>query len=50
MTAGGRPSRQRGRRVVGGLLSLALVAGVFVWFLPQFTSLTEVWTAVRDMT
>ena len=50
MTADGRPSRQRGRRVVGGLLSLALVAGVFVWFLPQFTSLTEVWTAVRDMT
>ena len=50
MTAGGRPSRQRGRRVVGGLVSVALVAGVFVWFLPQFTSLGEVWTSVRDMT
>jgi putative heme transporter len=50
VTTGGRPSRQRGRRAVGGLLSLALVAGVFVWFLPQFTSLTEVWTSVRDMT
>ena len=50
MTAGGRPSRQRGRRVVGGLLSLALVAGVFVWFLPRFTSLADVWTSVRAMT
>ena len=42
--------RRRARRAVGGALSLALVAGVFVWFLPQFTSLTEVWTSVRDMT
>jgi uncharacterized membrane protein YbhN (UPF0104 family) len=32
------------------VLSLALVAGVFVWFLPQFTSLAEVWTSVQDMT
>jgi putative heme transporter len=45
-----RPSRQRGRRVLGGVLSLALVAGVFVWFLPQFTSLSAVWTSVKDMT
>jgi putative heme transporter len=45
-----RPSRQRGRRVLGGVLSLALVAGVFVWFLPQFTSLAAVWTSVKDMT
>ncbi len=50
MTAPVRPSRRRGRRVLGGVLSLALVAGVFVWFLPQFTSLAEVWTSVRDMT
>jgi uncharacterized membrane protein YbhN (UPF0104 family) len=35
---------------MGGLLSMTLVAGVFVWFLPQFTSLTDVWTSVRDMT
>jgi uncharacterized membrane protein YbhN (UPF0104 family) len=32
------------------VLSLALVAAVFVWFLPQFTSLAQVWTSVRDMT
>jgi uncharacterized membrane protein YbhN (UPF0104 family) len=36
--------------VVGGLLSVALVVGVFVWFLPQFTSLSDVWTSVREMT
>jgi putative heme transporter len=42
--------RSRGRRVTGAVLSLALVAGVFVWFLPQFTSLSAVWTSVRDMT
>ena len=50
MTAADRPSRRRGRRLLGGLLSAALVAGVFVWFLPQFTSLADVWTSVRDMT
>lgn len=50
MTAGDRPSRPRGRRLVGGVLSLALVVGVFVWFLPQFTSLADVWTSVRGMT
>lgn len=50
MTEMVRPSRQRGRRILGGLLSLALVAAVFVWFLPQFTSLAEVWTSVKDMT
>ncbi|RBY92959.1 flippase-like domain-containing protein [Blastococcus sp. TF02A-30] len=40
----------RARRVLGAVLSLALVAGVFAWFLPQFTSLSAVWTSVRDMT
>lgn len=49
MTAADQPSRRRGRRMLGGLLSLALVAGVFVWFLPQFTSLAEVWASVRTM-
>jgi uncharacterized membrane protein YbhN (UPF0104 family) len=37
------------RRVLGPLLSLALVAAVFVWFLPQFTSLGAVWESVRAM-
>ncbi|WP_040338673.1 lysylphosphatidylglycerol synthase transmembrane domain-containing protein [Candidatus Blastococcus massiliensis] len=50
MTAVGRPARSRGRRWAGAVLSCALVAGVFVWFLPQFTSLADVWASVRTMT
>ncbi len=34
---------------MGPALSLALVAAVFVWFLPQFTSLSDVWASVRAM-
>ncbi|SFP01954.1 conserved hypothetical protein [Geodermatophilus dictyosporus] len=37
------------RRVLPPVLSLALVAAVFVWFLPRFTSLAEVWSAVRGL-
>ncbi|HYO37712.1 MAG TPA: YbhN family protein [Geodermatophilus sp.] len=37
------------RRVLPPLLSLALVGAVFFWFLPQFTSLSDVWSAVRGM-
>ncbi|MGY1669605.1 lysylphosphatidylglycerol synthase transmembrane domain-containing protein [Geodermatophilus sp. SYSU D00710] len=37
------------RRVLTPLLSLALVGAVFFWFLPQFTSLSDVWAAVRAM-
>jgi putative heme transporter len=37
------------RRVAGPLLSIALVAAVFFWFLPQFTSLSAVWSSVRAM-
>ncbi len=37
------------RRVATPLLSLALVAAVFFWFLPQFTSLSDVWSAVAAM-
>ena len=42
--------RPRWRRLVGPLLSVALIAAVFVWFLPQFTSVADVWTSVRAMT
>jgi putative heme transporter len=44
-------SRARGwRRWLGPALSLVLVAAVFGWFLPQFTSISAVWTSVRAMT
>jgi uncharacterized membrane protein YbhN (UPF0104 family) len=42
--------RPRWRRLLGPLLSVALVVAVFVWFLPQFTSVSDVWTSVRAMT
>jgi uncharacterized membrane protein YbhN (UPF0104 family) len=38
------------RRLLGPLLSVALIVAVFVWFLPQFTSVADVWTSVRAMT
>ena len=38
------------RRLLGPLLSVALLVAVFAWFLPQFTSLADVWTWVRSMT
>ena len=44
------PRRPLWRRLIGPALSIALVVAVFAWFLPQFTSLSEVWTSVRDMT
>src|SRR4051812_33753268 len=37
------------RRVLAPLLSLALVGAVVFWFLPQFTSLADVWAAVQGM-
>jgi uncharacterized membrane protein YbhN (UPF0104 family) len=44
-------SRTRGwRRWLAPALSVALVVAVFAWFLPQFTSLSDVWTSVRAMT
>ena len=38
---GSRPQRPVWRRVLGPLLSIALLAAVFFWFLPQFTSLVR---------
>ena len=38
------------RRLLGPLLSIALLAAVFFWFLPQFTSISAVWASVRSMT
>jgi uncharacterized protein (TIRG00374 family) len=35
--------------VLGPALSVVLVVAVFVWFLPQFTSISDVWTSVRAM-
>jgi uncharacterized membrane protein YbhN (UPF0104 family) len=44
-------SRSRAlRRVVPTVVSLALVIGVFWYFLPQFTSLSAVWAEIRAMT
>ena len=43
------PHRPLWRRVLGPALSIALIVAVFAWFLPQFTSLSEVWASVRAM-
>jgi len=45
-----RARRPLWQRILGPLLSIALVVAVFVWFLPQFTSLADVWTSVLAMT
>ncbi|MGY1726187.1 YbhN family protein [Geodermatophilus sp. SYSU D01062] len=46
-----RPSRRKPlwRRVLAPLFSLALVAAVFLWFLPRFADMTQVWDAVVDL-
>jgi uncharacterized membrane protein YbhN (UPF0104 family) len=47
----GRPGWKKiARRVVPPLISLAIVALVFWYFLPQFTSLSAVWASIRSMT
>jgi uncharacterized membrane protein YbhN (UPF0104 family) len=38
------------KRVLPGLISLAIVVGVFWYFLPKFTSLSDVWSEIRSMT
>ena len=46
-----RPARKPlWRRLIGPLFSLVLVGAVYFWFLPQFTSLSDVWSAVQAMT
>ena len=37
-------------KVLAPLLSLVIVGGVFFYFLPQFTSISDVWTSIRSMT
>src|SRR4051794_33775947 len=37
------------RRLIGPLFSVALLGAVFFWFLPQFTSIADVWASVRSM-
>src|SRR3954465_5938978 len=46
------PPRRRPlwRRLLGPAFPLGLVAAVYFWFLPQFTSLSAVWGAVQAMT
>jgi uncharacterized protein (TIRG00374 family) len=46
----GRAKRPLWRRLIGPLFSLALLVAVFWWFLPQFTSIADVWTSVKSMT
>ena len=45
------PSRrwQRAMRIAAPLVSLAIVALVFWYFLPQFTSISAVWASIRSM-
>jgi uncharacterized protein (TIRG00374 family) len=38
------------RRILSPLISIAIVVGVFFYFLPQFTSISAVWASVRAMT
>src|SRR3954466_7867025 len=44
-----RQQRPLWRRGLGPAFSVALLVAVFVWFLPKFTSITDVWTSVLSM-
>jgi hypothetical protein len=48
-TTAGPDRRPPWRRLLPPVLSLILIGAVFFWFLPQFTSISDVWTTVRDM-
>src|SRR5215207_1067382 len=43
-------TKARLRSVLSAAVSLAVVVVVFWYFLPQFTSITEVWSSIRAMT
>src|SRR3954452_20623458 len=45
-----RKHRPLWRRLIGPLFSVALLAAVFFWFLPKFTSIADVWSSVQSMT
>ena len=40
----------RARRIIAPLISIGIVVAVFWYFLPQFTSISDVWDSVRSMT
>jgi uncharacterized membrane protein YbhN (UPF0104 family) len=48
-TAAARRRWQRAMRIAAPLVSLAIVALVFWYFLPQFTSISAVWASIRSM-
>jgi uncharacterized protein (TIRG00374 family) len=48
-TTAGPDRRPVWRRLLPPVLSLILIGAVFFWFLPQFTSIADVWETVRDM-
>jgi len=41
---------KRLRPVLSTLLSAAIVGAIFFYFLPKFTDMSSVWTAIRDLT
>lgn len=44
------PNRKRWiRPVVSGLVSVAIIVGIFWYFIPQFTSMSKVWSAITAM-
>ncbi|MGZ4274785.1 MAG: lysylphosphatidylglycerol synthase transmembrane domain-containing protein, partial [Solirubrobacteraceae bacterium] len=49
-TASAQQARnKRIRQIASGVVSLALVVAIFWYFLPQFTSISAVWTSIQDM-
>jgi uncharacterized membrane protein YbhN (UPF0104 family) len=45
-----RAAKPLWRRLLGPAFSIALLVAVFFWFLPQFTSMADVWASVQAMT